>query len=92
MPFFARPAPSSAFPAMLGRRFGARVVLARTDRLPGARFRVVLRRIDIAHTDDMDADVAAATAEVQAAFEEWIRDDPGAWLWFYKRWSESPVV
>ena len=36
VPFFGRPAPSSAFPAMLGRRFGARVVLARTDRLPGA--------------------------------------------------------
>ena len=77
---------------MLGRRFGARVILARTDRLPGARFRVTLARIEAPETDDQAADVTAMTAAIQAVFEDWIRADPGAWLWFYKRWRDNPAV
>ncbi len=92
VPFFGRPAPSSAFAAMLGRRFDARVIAARTDRLPGARFRVVLHRIEVPETDDSDGDIAAVTAEIQAKFGEWVRDDPGAWLWFYKRWRDNVAV
>lgn len=90
--FFGRPAPSSAFAAVLGRKFGARVIAARTDRLPGARFRVVLEAIDVPNTDQTDSDIAAATGAVQGVFERWIRQDPGAWLWFYKRWRDNPVV
>lgn len=92
VPFFGRPAPSTAFPATLGRRFGARVIAARTDRLDGARFRVVLRRIDVPVTGDKDADIAAATAALQTVFEDWIRADPAGWLWFYKRWRDNPVL
>ena len=92
VPFFGRPAPSTAFPAMLGRRFGARVIAARTDRLQGARFRVVLQRIDVPQSGDLEADVAAVTAKIQAVFEAWIRENPAGWLWFYKRWRDNPVV
>lgn len=92
VPFFGRAAPSTAFPAMLGRRFGARVIAARTDRLAGARFRVVLERVPVDRTDDEAADIAGATAAVQAVFERWVREAPGQWLWFYKRWRDDSAV
>ena len=90
--FFGRPAPSSAFPAMLGRRFGARIIAARTDRLPGGRFRVVLERVDVTRSDDQDADITETTARLQGVFERWIAEAPGQWLWFYKRWRDNPAV
>ena len=87
VPFFGRPAPSVALPAMLAVRYGARVLAARVDRLPNARFTVALERIAVPSTGDVAADTLATTAAIQARFEAWIRSDPGRWLWFYKRWD-----
>lgn len=87
--FFGQAAPSTAFPAMLGRRFGARIIAARADRLPGTRFRVTLQEVPVSQSGDLDADVIATTQAVQSVFEDWIRVRPASWLWFYKRWAKS---
>ena len=88
VPFFGRPAPSVALPAMLAVRYGARVFAVRVDRLPNARFSVMLERIAVPDTGDVAADTLATTVTIQARLEAWIKADPGRWLWFYKRWDE----
>ena len=92
MPFFGHLAPSVALPAMLGVRYGARIIAVRVDRLPNARFSVVLERIAVADTGDTAADTLATTASIQAGLEAWIKADPGRWLWFYKRWQETDAL
>ena len=89
VPFFGRLAPSVALPAMLAARYRARVFAARVDRLPNARFSVVLERIAIQDTGDVAADMLATTVTIQARLEAWIKADPGRWLWFYKRWDRA---
>jgi len=89
VPFFSRPAPSVALPAMLAVRHGARLIGVRVDRLPHARFSVVLERITVQDTGDVAADTLATTATIQAGLEAWIKADPGRWLWFYKRWNKE---
>ena len=90
--FFGHPAPSTALPALLGRRFGARIIAARTLRLPGARFRVRLERIAVQRTDDEQADIHETTAVIQAHFEAVIRENPSAFTWFHKRWTDDPYI
>lgn len=87
VPFFGRPAPSLALPAMLAVRHGTHLFTVRVDRLPNTRFSVVLERIAVADTGDVAADTFTTTAAIQAGFEAWIKADPGRWLWFYKRWA-----
>ena len=89
VPFFDRPAPSVALPAMLAERYNAHLFLVRVDRLPDTRFSVFLERVDTQNSGDIEADTITTTAAIQAVFEDWIRADPGRWLWFYKRWGET---
>ena len=89
VPFFGRPAPSVALPAMLAVRYGARILAARVDRLPHARFSVTLDEIAVPGSGDQAADTLAATAAIQAKLQDWITTDPGRWLWFYKRWDAA---
>ena len=92
VPFFGRPAPSVALPAMLAVRYQARLFTVRVDRLPDARFSVFLERIEVSDTGNAEADTLATTATIQAGLEKWVRADPGRWLWFYKRWGEVDEV
>ena len=36
---------------------------------------------------DSDADILAATANLQAAFERSIREKPEQWMWAHQRWG-----
>lgn len=87
--FFGADAASTALPAMLAVRYGARMIAARVDRQQGNRFVVHLERIELAASGDEASDILAATARLQAVFQRWITADPAQWLWFYKRWSST---
>lgn len=85
--FFGAPAPSAALPALLAVRYGARLMAARVDRLPGARFSVHLETVPVIVTGDEAADIVATSQALQAVFQRWITERPGQWVWFYKRWE-----
>jgi Kdo2-lipid IVA lauroyltransferase/acyltransferase len=88
VPFFGRPAPTTPGPAMIARRTGARVWMARCVRIGTAsRFRIELKELKIPRTANHGADVQAATAAMQAQFEVWIRETPEQWMWSNRRWS-----
>ena len=84
--FFGRPARAMPFPAMLARRLGLPLFVGRTVRTEGARFRIEGRWLDVPHTADAEADVAALTRAIHRVWEEWIRELPGQWMWAHRKW------
>lgn len=86
-PFFGRKAMSNPFPALIARTMGLPLYAARVIREPGVRFAMRIERVEVPVTADRDADVRAATANLQARFEDFVREAPGQWMWAHRRWD-----
>ncbi|MGO4870023.1 MAG: lysophospholipid acyltransferase family protein [Roseiarcus sp.] len=86
-PFFGRPARSNPFPALIARTTGLPLYAARLLRLPDAHFSLRIEPVEVPKTNDRNADVQAATAALQARFEEFIREAPEQWMWAHRRWD-----
>jgi len=88
--FFGRPCESNPIVPMLARRFECDVYPARCIRLPGNRYRLAIEdRLELPRNRDGDIDVPAATQLLNDIVERWVREDPGQWMWFHKRWTLS---
>lgn len=87
VPFFGRPTPSTPFPAMVARTLGIKLYAGEIIRKPHVRFVITLREIEVPQTADREADILAATASLQAAFEASIRRHPEQWMWSHRRWG-----
>ncbi len=88
VPFFGRPARSVAIPAMIARRVGARIWLARCLRVGTAsRFQIEIKELKVPRTSNPSEDVKWITAAMQREFEAWIREVPEQWMWSNRRWS-----
>jgi Kdo2-lipid IVA lauroyltransferase/acyltransferase len=86
-PFFGKPAPSNPFPALVARSVNAPLYVFRAKRLEGVRFSVRIIEAPVPQTDDRDADVEAATRNLQATIEQMVRDAPEQWMWIHRRWG-----
>lgn len=86
--FFGRPAMTTPAPALFHQRFKVPVVACRVERTRGARFRIVIERLEMADTGERAADIAANTRRINALFEDWIRARPELWLWPHRRWPD----
>ena len=74
----------------LALRTGADLILAKSWRLPGYRFRVQIEPpLEVVRTGDMDADVRANAQRVLAMLEEQIRSDPGQWAVLERIWPQN---
>lgn len=88
VPFFGKLARTQAIPAMIGRRVGARVWLARCLRIGTAsRFRIEIRELKVPRTANQADDIRAVMVEMQQQFEVWVREAPEQWMWSNRRWS-----
>jgi KDO2-lipid IV(A) lauroyltransferase len=90
--FFGRQACTATGLAHVARKTGAAV-------LPGfmlwepAERRYVLHfgpELAIPHTEDVAADILAATQLCTQEIESWIRRYPDQWLWIHRRWKTRP--
>jgi Kdo2-lipid IVA lauroyltransferase/acyltransferase len=92
VPFLGRPASTHRGPALFAMRLGAPVFFCTARRLPASGFgyEVAGERVDVARTDDLDADVKALTAQLALRLERKVREDPAQYFWFHKRWKSSP--
>jgi KDO2-lipid IV(A) lauroyltransferase len=88
VPFFGKLAKTQAIPAMIGRRVGARIWLARCTRIgTSSRFRIDLRELKVPRTSNQSDDIRSVMAEMQLQFECWVREAPEQWMWSNRRWS-----
>lgn len=83
VPFFGRTAMTSPAFVQFGRKFGCPVLPVRAERLEGARF-----RITACPPLTLSGSTEEAIGEAHALLEEWIRQDPGQWLWLHRRWPK----
>ena len=85
--FFGRPCKANPSIARLARRFDCPVVGVRVIRLPNRRFRIAVGGpYELPRDAEGDIDVAASTQMITTIIEGWIREHPGQWLWFHRRW------
>jgi Kdo2-lipid IVA lauroyltransferase/acyltransferase len=75
---------------MLARRFDCGVYPTRCIRLPGNRYRLEIQEaLDLVRDADGDIDIEASTQLLNDVVEGWVRENPGQWMWFHKRWALS---
>jgi KDO2-lipid IV(A) lauroyltransferase len=88
VPFFGKPAPSVTIPAMIARRLGARIWMARCLRVgQQSRFKIELKELKVPRSASQADDVKWVTAAMQRQFEDWIREAPEQWMWSNRRWA-----
>jgi KDO2-lipid IV(A) lauroyltransferase len=86
--FFGQPCLSSPLLARLARQFDCDIHPAHSIRLPDGRFHLMLEeKMPIPRLAGGRVDVHALTQAVNDKVEEWVRADPGQWMWFHKRWK-----
>jgi len=87
VPFFGQKAYANPVPASLARACKVPIVLGRVVRKDGVNFRIEARAIAVPVSDDRQGDIEAATAQIHAIFESWIREHPEQWMWIHKKWA-----
>lgn len=89
--FFGRECETSPLVPKLAKQYDCDVYPARCIRLPGNRFRLILEeRLELPRTGNGQIDVAATAQLLTDIVEGWVREDPGQWMWFHKRWNITP--
>jgi KDO2-lipid IV(A) lauroyltransferase len=89
VPFFGIPTPTVTTPARLALRFGCELVPTRVERLDGAaRFRVTFHEAVRPRDPSASASEQALdmTRQLNATFEQWIRERPEQWITARRRW------
>ena len=87
VPFLGRPAHSNTAPALMARNYGLKLYAARVIRRPGVRFSIRVEPVEVPVTEDRDADIVTATANIHARFEEFLLEAPEQWMWAHRRWD-----
>ena len=86
--FFDQPCNTSPLVAKLARQYDCDVYPARAIRLPDNRFRLeVYDKLELPRTEKGTVDVNATCQLLNDVVEGWVREHPGQWMWFHKRWQ-----
>jgi len=90
--FFGLPASTTGAPAALAIRYRAPIVPARQRRVgPGFVHELhVEAPLPFPGTGSREQDVWSLTQALTARIEEWVRAEPGQWLWAHRRWKTQP--
>jgi KDO2-lipid IV(A) lauroyltransferase len=90
VPLFGKPAYTATGAVVFALRFGVPLTPVCVQRTRKARFRVVVYDpIELADTGDRHADIEAGTRQINAFFEDRIRERPAEWFWVHKRWPKE---
>ncbi|PSJ63874.1 lipid A biosynthesis lauroyl acyltransferase [Pseudaminobacter soli (ex Li et al. 2025)] len=88
--FFGRPCETSPLLPKLVRQFDCDVYPARCIRLPNNRFRLEIEdKLELPRSASGTIDLAGTAQILNDVVERWVREDPGQWMWFHKRWQLS---
>ncbi|MDF2620879.1 MAG: lipid biosynthesis acyltransferase [Xanthobacteraceae bacterium] len=85
--FFGRPCSANPTIARLARLYECPVHGVRVIRLPGGRFRIQCTPpLDLPRDPGGKINVNKSMQMITSVVEEWVREYPEQWTWFYKRW------
>lgn len=85
--FFGRPCKANPAIGRLARHFDCPVVGVRVVRRPDGGFSVLgAGPLVLPRDAEGKVDAAAATQAINTIIEGWVREHPGQWLWFHRRW------
>jgi Kdo2-lipid IVA lauroyltransferase/acyltransferase len=85
--FFGRRCKANPAIARLARHFDCPVVGVRVIRRPDGGFTVQgVGPLTMPRDENGQIDVTAATQMINGIVEDWVREYPGQWLWFHRRW------
>ena len=85
--FFGRRCKANPTIARLARRYDCPVVGVRVIRLPNRRFRITAEGpFDLPRDAAGEVDVPASCQAITDVVERWVRENPGQYLWFHRRW------
>ncbi|MCE3255056.1 MAG: lipid biosynthesis lauroyl acyltransferase [Rickettsiaceae bacterium] len=91
VPFFNRPALTTASIAKLALKYNVPLIPARSIRI-GREFKFLVKvekPIEFQKTDNINGDfVAHLTTIVNQKLEEWIKQYPSQWFWVHDRWKK----
>ncbi len=90
VPFFGRPASTHRGPAVLASRTGAPVFMGTAVRRADGGYRVTIRPVPMPVAADAEEQADLLTAELAAALEAAVREEPGQYLWHHRRWKTRP--
>jgi Kdo2-lipid IVA lauroyltransferase/acyltransferase len=86
--FFGHPVGTNPLLPKLARQFDAEIYPARCIRLAHGRYKLQLEnRIELPRNDEGLIDVNASCQMLNDIVERWVREHPGQWMWFHKRWQ-----
>ncbi|WP_048647945.1 lipid A biosynthesis lauroyl acyltransferase [Nitratireductor soli] len=86
--FFGRQCLTNPLLPKLARQYECDVYPARCIRLPGGRYRLEVQdKITLPRNEGGAIDIAASAQMLNDIVEGWVREDPGQWMWFHKRWA-----
>ncbi|WP_336490569.1 lipid A biosynthesis lauroyl acyltransferase [Methylobacterium nigriterrae] len=88
--FFGQPCLVNPLLAKLARHYDCPVHGTRVIRRPGARFRLELTPpLDLPRDASGAVDVQGAMQAMTRVVEQWVRENPGQWLWMHRRWRPA---
>lgn len=89
--FFGRECETSPLVPKLARQYDSDVYPARCIRLPGNRYRLEVEpKLELPRDAKGQIDAKATAQLLNDIVERWVREHPGQWMWFHKRWSLTP--
>lgn len=90
VPLFGIEAMTPAAPAQLALRFRCPLVPIAIRRVGPGRFRLRAQApLDLPDSGDKHADMVEVLARLNHILEDWIREQPHAWLWVHRRWPKE---
>ena len=88
--FFGRPCETNPLVPKLARQYECDVYPVRSVRLPGNRFRLEIEeKLELPRDHEGRVDTIATAQLLNDVVERWVRENPGQWMWFHKRWQLS---
>jgi KDO2-lipid IV(A) lauroyltransferase len=92
--FFGRPTRTTATTAFLARKTGALIIPVGIVTDDEEHFTIKFSQpIEVAQSDDEDADILEATQKQASALEAMVREYPQLWFWLHKRWkTDNPEI
>lgn len=90
VPFFGQPAMTPTAPAQLALGGRAAIMPVQCKRLGPARFKLICHPpLELPDTGDRQADIREGMTRLNKLYEDWIREEPGSWLWLHRRWPKA---